>query len=135
MKTRLVAIAACCLVATWVLAQDTPQATGEKVATEGAIRHVVLFKFKEGTSDEKITEIEKAFVALPDKIEEIADFEWGTNNSQEGHDKGHTHCFLLTFNSAEDRDAYLPHPAHKEFGSLVRPHLEDLTVIDYTPEK
>ncbi len=49
----------------------------------GAFRHVVLFKFKEGTPAETITEIETAFRALPDKIDAIKDFEWGTSKTVE----------------------------------------------------
>ena len=63
------------------------------------LRHVVLFKFKEGTTPTDIQKVEAAFVALPSKITEIKDFEWGLNNSPEGLDKGFTHCFFLTFDS------------------------------------
>ena len=73
----------------------------------------------------------QAFVALPEKIPQIRAFEWGTNNSPEGLNKGLTHCFLLTFNSEEDREIYLPHPDHKAFGALLQDILEDVTVVDY----
>jgi len=98
---------------------------------DSVLRHVVLFKFKEGTSAKKITEVEEAFSALPSKIPEIAGYEWGTNNSPEGLDKGFTHAFFLTFKSEADRAIYLPHPDHKAFGALLSPHLEDVTVVDY----
>ena len=39
--------------------------------------------------------------------------------------------FLVTFGSEEDRDTYLPHPAHQEFVSLVRSHVEKSLVLDY----
>ena len=97
----------------------------------GNLRHVVLFKFKEGTTPEKIAEIEKAFAALPAKIPAIIDFEWGTNNSPEGHDQGYTHCFLVTFKDAAGREVYLPHPAHKEFVALAGPHFDAVHVVDY----
>ena len=29
------------------------------------------------------------------------------------------------------RAEYLPHPAHKEFGAILGPHLDDVLVIDY----
>ena len=45
------------------------------------LQHVVAFKFKEDATNEQIRKVEKAFVALKDKIPEIADLEWGTNNS------------------------------------------------------
>lgn len=95
------------------------------------LRHVVLFQFKEGTSAEDIRRIENAFNALPSKIDAIYDLEWGTDVSVENRQKGFTHCFLVTFLSEADRAAYLPHPAHKEFGEVLGPHLGDVLVIDY----
>ena len=95
------------------------------------LRHVVLFGFKDGTSPEQIEAIEQTFVALPDKIDLIRDFEWGTDVSVEGLSQGHTHCFFVTFLSEVDRDAYLPHPAHKAFVELIQPHLAQVTVVDY----
>lgn len=98
---------------------------------DSVLRHVVLFKFKMGTSPEKIKEIEVAFSSLPSKIPEILDYEWGLNNSPEGLDKGFTHVFFLTFKSEEDRAIYLPHPDHTAFGNLLSGHLADVTVVDY----
>jgi len=95
------------------------------------LQHVVLFKFKPETTPEKVAEIVAAFEALPSKIKEIKGFQWGTNNSPEKHDKGLTHAFILTFANEKDRDAYLPHPAHKDFGKVVGPWLADLTVVDF----
>lgn len=98
---------------------------------DSVLRHVVLFKFKANTSKEDIEKVEAAFSALPSKIPQILDYEWGINNSPEGLDKGFTHCFFLTFRSEEDRAIYLPHPDHKAFGTVLTPHLEDATVVDY----
>ena len=42
----------------------------------GAYRHVVCFKFKEEATKDQITAIEKAFAALPSKIESITGYEW-----------------------------------------------------------
>lgn len=95
------------------------------------LRHVVLFKFKETSTPADVEKIVKAFGELPTKIAEIEDFEWGTDNSPEGLQQGLTHCFFVTFASEADRDAYLPHPAHKEFVELVGPHVEKVTVVDY----
>ncbi|WP_340103882.1 Dabb family protein [Rhodohalobacter sp. 8-1] len=95
------------------------------------LRHIVLFKFTDSSTSEDIRQIEEAFAALPSKIDVIKDFEWGTNNSPEGLDKGFTHSFLVTFDSEEDRDIYLPHPAHQEFVDLVGPHVNDVLVMDY----
>ncbi len=95
------------------------------------LRHVVLFKFKDGTTPEQVKTVEEAFAALPGKIKEVARFEWGTDVSPEKKSQGFTHCYLLTFRTAADRDTYLSHPAHKEFGSIVGPHLDKVCVVDY----
>ena len=97
----------------------------------GKVRHVVLFKFKEGTTAEQQKTVEDAFRELPKKIHEIVGFEWGTNISPENRNQGFTHCFLVTFDDAKGRDAYLPHPAHKAFGKVLRPYLDKVLVIDF----
>lgn len=101
------------------------------IQSDSLLRHVVLFKFKDGTSAENIKKVEDAFTALPSKISEIQDYEWGLNNSPEGLEKGFTHCFFLTFKSEQDRAVYLPHPDHKAFGDVLGPFLDDVLVIDY----
>lgn len=100
-------------------------------SADSVLRHVVLFKFKPGTSAMDIQKVEEAFSALPGKIPQIIGYEWGTNNSPEGLDKGFTHCFFLSFSSEEDRAIYLPHPDHKAFGAVLGPHLDDVLVLDY----
>lgn len=102
-----------------------------KSRTAGRLRHVVLLKFKDSASPDDIKKVEDAFRALPAKIPAIERFEWGTNVSPENLNQGFTHCFLLTFRDAQARDQYLPHPAHKEFGQLLRPHLDKVLVVDY----
>ncbi len=99
------------------------------------LRHVVLFKFKDSATPENVATVEKAFAALPKNIDVVRDYEWGTNVSPENLNQGYTHCFLLTFDSARDRDAYLVHPAHKEFGKLLGPFLDKVTVVDFEPKR
>ena len=98
---------------------------------EKLLRHVVSFKYKEGTTQEQIAKVEKAFAALKETIKEIKSFEKGTNNSPEGLNKGFKHCYLLTFHSEKDRGVYLIHPDHVKFGKSLGPVLEDVFVIDY----
>jgi hypothetical protein len=95
------------------------------------LRHVVLFKFKEGSSAADIEKITTAFAGLSKSIALIKAFEWGTNNSPENLNQGLTHCFLASFASEKDRDDYLVHPKHKEFVTLVGPHIDKATVVDY----
>jgi len=99
------------------------------------LRHVVLFKFTDTTQPADVKKIEDAFRALSGKISLIKDFEWGTNSSPENLNQGLTHCFLVTFNSDKDRDAYLVHPDHQAFVEILKPHLDKVTVIDYWSAK
>ncbi len=97
----------------------------------GKLRHVVLFKFKDDAPREEVKKIEDAFRALPSKVPEVVDFEWGTNNSPEGLADGFTHCFFVTFDNEKARKVYLPHAAHQEFVALLKPQLDKVLVIDY----
>lgn len=98
---------------------------------EKILRHVVLFSFKEGSTDAEIKAVTDAFAALPKKISQIKEFDWGTNNSPENLNQGFTHCFLLGFASEADRAIYLPHSDHIAFGNVLKPILDKVLVIDY----
>lgn len=111
-------------------AQTQPEII-ETPMPDSVLRHVVLFGFKSTATPENIQEVVDAFKALPSEISEIKGFEWGTNSSPEGLNQGLTHAFTLTFHSDADRDAYLPHQAHKEFGAILTPYLDKVTVVDY----
>jgi hypothetical protein len=119
----------------------TAQATKTKRTSKMALskskvlRHAVLFKFKETSSEADVKSVEDAFRALPSKIKEVKGFEWGKNNSPEGLNDGLTHCFFVTFASEKDREIYLPHPAHMAFVEVLKPHLDKVVVIDYWAEK
>ena len=99
------------------------------------VHHVVCLKFKSSATPEDIKKVEAAFAALQDKIPGIEALKWGTNVSKEQRNKGFTHCFVLTFKTQKERDAYLEHPEHKAFGSLVGPLVDDVFVIDFIPQK
>ena len=95
------------------------------------LRHVVLFKLKDGTTEEQFKKIENDSCAMASKIDEIYDFEWGTDVSVDSRRQGFTHCCFFTFLSEADRDTYLVHPVHTEFVAQLKPHLDKLLVLDY----
>ena len=95
------------------------------------LRHIVMFKFKEASSKDDIQKVVDRFRSLKMSIPQVASFEYGTDNSPEGLANGFTHCFLVTFKSEADREIYLPHPKHKEFIELLKPHLDKVQVVDY----
>jgi len=100
-------------------------------AAEAPYRHVVLFKFKDSATPYQVHVVEKAFFELAKKVETVKGFEWGNNVSPEGKNDGFTHCFLVTFADKAGLDVYLPHPAHAEFVSLLKPTLDKVCVFDY----
>jgi len=108
----------------------TKSSTSKK-QSQKLLRHVVLFSWKDDTTQKKITEIENAFALLPFKIKGIECFEWGTDVSVEGLTQGFTHCFLVTFRSEEDRNNYLKHPKHEAFVERAKPYFQDVLVLDY----
>jgi hypothetical protein len=101
------------------------------------VKHVVIFKYKAGATPGQISEVTKAFMALKDKIPGITSFEYGVNDSPENLNKGFTHIYLVTFENAEARDAYLPHPEHKKFGELLGKLdiLDEAFVVDFQVAK
>jgi len=105
----------------------------EQLKPDGSttLRHVVGFKFKSTTTEQEIKQVETAFRDLKKKIPQIVSYEWGINISPENLNKGCTHGFILAFKTEKDRDTYLNHPDHKAFGTMVRPLLDDVFVIDF----
>lgn len=106
----------------------------ESSAADGAkqvLRHVVMYKFKEGLSAGQIEEVSAAFSALPGKIDSIIGFEKGTNVSIENKSEGFTHIFVVTFRDEAGRDRYLKHPAHDDYVKVVKDRREKVIVFDY----
>lgn len=100
-------------------------------AEYGSYRHVVFFKFKDSAKPEEVKGIEDAFIELAKKIDTVKAFEWGTNVSPEGLNDGFTHCFFVTFADKAGLEVYLPHAAHQEFVSKLKPLLDKACVLDY----
>lgn len=122
-------------VLTVALVTNLSLPAAEKKEETKMLRHIVLFQFKEDVTKEQAQEVADAFAALPKKIKQIADFEWGTDVGVENLSQGLTHGFLVTFKSEQDRDAYLPHPEHQKFVTLVKPRVEKVVVFDYWASK
>eukprot|EP00928_Gymnodinium_smaydae_P071652 TRINITY_DN55188_c0_g1_i1.p1 TRINITY_DN55188_c0_g1~~TRINITY_DN55188_c0_g1_i1.p1 ORF type:complete len:170 (+),score=25.74 TRINITY_DN55188_c0_g1_i1:61-510(+) len=110
---------------------------GEEVTPSAEkVRHVVMFRFKEGAP---VAAIVAAFDELAVKLGNlriVADYERGTQCSPEGLHKDLMHAFTLTFDNAALRNEYLPHPLHQAFvETWARPYVEDVCVFDYAIER
>lgn len=129
MKTLIITFIA--LVPFLAMAEKPAAPEAPEAAEAGLLRHVVCFKFKEGTKPEQIQKIETEFAALPGKIDTIVDFEWGTDVSTENRAMGFTHCFIVSFKDKAGLEVYAPHEAHKAFVELLLPSLDKVFVIDF----
>ncbi len=94
-------------------------------------RHFGMFQFKEGVSDAQIDESFTAMKGMIGKIPGFLAMEYGPYDSSEGLSDGYTHGFIMTFESREAREAYLPHPVHEAVKDLVIPRLERVVVFDF----
>jgi len=94
-------------------------------------RHYGMFQFKEGVSNTEIDSCFATMKAMVGKITGLLEMEHGPYDSAEGLNDGYTHGFIMTFDSPESRDAYLPHPIHENVKDLVVPKLERVAVFDF----
>lgn len=94
------------------------------------VRHIVLFQFKDSVPNTEVDAISDAFNQLPEKIDVITSLESGTNISPENLNQGYTHAFIVSFANENDRDLYLPHPAHKAFVEMIDGKLQQVLVFD-----
>lgn len=94
------------------------------------VRHFGVFQFKAAVTDEQIAFCFKTMKEMVGKIPGLLAMEHGPYNSSEGLNDGFTHGFLMTFDSLESRDAYLPHPVHEHAKDVVVPNLERVVVFD-----
>jgi hypothetical protein len=135
--SSFLALVACTAIGLFFVPMTTTQAQDAARSSESSapFRHVVCFKFKDGTPAVEIAEIEKAFGALKSKIPTIVDFEWGTSESVEKLNDGFTHCFFVSFADKKGLEAYIPHPDHQAFVALIKPKLDKVFVFDYTAKK
>ncbi|GMW01253.1 MAG: hypothetical protein AMXMBFR84_23900 [Candidatus Hydrogenedentota bacterium] len=98
------------------------------------LRHVVLFKWKEGVDPAAIAAIEAGYDEMAGLIPEIHDLEWGRNIPANARNQGYSHCLLVTFKSEADLDAYAKHPEHNRFRDAAMPYVESIIVVDYWVE-
>ena len=97
-------------------------------------RHIVLVKVRSGIPDAQVAEAFDALAALKGVIPGLLTFSAGPNTSPEGRTLGFTHGFVMDFEDAAARDAYLPHPKHTEAAAHLRAIREPengVLVFDY----
>ena len=83
------------------------------------IHHVVLFRFRPDAEQAAIEGVFTDLAGLGAKIPGILSYAGGPYSSPEGLNKGYTHGFVMGFEDAVARDAYLPHPEHEKVKAKI----------------
>jgi hypothetical protein len=94
--------------------------------------HIVLIKFKEGTTEGQIKELHENVLQLKENISGITSISGGSDVSVEKMNHDFTYGFVIEFKDSKARDDYLPHPAHQSLvEKYVPPVAADVLVLDY----
>ena len=96
-----------------------------------AVKHVVLLKFKPGTTDDQIQSTFDTIKELKELLPGIEEFIGGPYSSPEGLNQGYTHGIIMTFADVASRDAYLPHAEHDRVKNLIFPLLDSVIAFDF----
>jgi hypothetical protein len=94
------------------------------------IDHVVLLRFHGSVTAESIDALSHAVAALPERIDGVEAVRWGPSTSPEGLEHGFTHGFVMELRDEAARDAYLPHPVHREVADQIARLCERVLAFD-----
>jgi hypothetical protein len=102
-------------------------------AAEKQVHHMVMFTWKEGTTQEQADAIAKALTGLKATVPGIVSLTYGKQNSTEGAAQKHGFQYGLSvvFANAAARDGYVTHAAHVAAVEVLKPSLADVAVLDY----
>ena len=94
------------------------------------LRHIVIFKFKDGVTreDPRVGEVYAQLAQLPGQIPEVREWEQGHNVS--GRDIAYDLALYSSFESQEALQRYSDHPAHRAVVDRLR-EICTWHVVDY----
>jgi hypothetical protein len=76
------------------------------------ILHIVLFRFKAGTPEDRIADAGRALCAMRDRIPGIRRIDWGPNLAPGSAE--YSHLLVVTVDDMTAVQRYLDHPHHLE---------------------
>ena len=93
------------------------------------ITHLVLFKFKPETTEAEIQQLAEGLGRLPQKIEEIREFRFGTDviHSERSYDFG----LVSSFDDLDALQRYQVHPEHQKVVAHVKVIASDIVAVDF----
>lgn len=94
------------------------------------IMHIVMFKWKEGTTEEQISEIKRELMQLKGKIDGIIETYVGDDFSTRS--KGYHTALCTRFVDVEALRVYTPSEAHQRVvQQFIKPVSEDILAFDF----
>lgn len=97
---------------------------------ETEVIHIVLFRWKPGTTDAQRDAALTALRELANAIPGIVDLTCGANFTDRA--KGYDTGLVVRFRNRQALEAYLPHPAHRRVvDEVINPIREDSLALDY----
>jgi quinol monooxygenase YgiN len=96
------------------------------------LHHIVLMKFKPGTSEEDVERLATMLDALPEKIIEIQTYEFGRDIARS--ERSYDFALVSGFANMEAMQRYQVHPDHQKVVAHIREICDDIRAVDYTSE-
>jgi hypothetical protein len=93
------------------------------------LKHVVFIKFKEGITEAEISSLEKGLSALPAKIPEIKDFQFGRDVVRS--ERSYDFALVSDFDNMEAMKRYQVHPDHVPVIGMVRSISASILAVDF----
>jgi len=111
-----------------VIGFPTHKISKEEVST--VLRHVVLMRWKPGTSDAEKQAVREGLAALPAEIPEIRSYQFGDDLAiAEGN---YGFAIVADFENPPDFQAYSVHEVHQKLiAERIRPILQDRAAVQY----
>lgn len=81
------------------------------------IQHIVLFKWKPGTTDAQVDDVFAAAEDLVDGIDGVEQITLGRHRGETEH--GFSHAFIVNLSSEDALTGYLDHPVRKRYVTEV----------------
>jgi hypothetical protein len=94
------------------------------------VTHIVLVAWKGGTGAEAEESIRSAIRGLGETIPGIVSLVEGHSNSPEGLEHGHDWGFVITFDDAQARDAYVTDARHRVVAEAIGESAQRIVVFD-----
>lgn len=93
------------------------------------LKHVVFLKFKPGTSETDIDDIEKGLASLPARIPEIKRYEFGRDILRT--ERSYDFALISEFEDQDAMNRYQTHPYHFAVLNKIKMLCENIIAVDF----